>query len=61
MPYCERISGKCSFEQDSDPCRERTSSACACGIQASKLSCPVLGQYGRCHLSKSCEGCNRLK
>lgn len=61
MPYCEHIAGKCSFEQDSEPCRQRTSSACVCGIQASKLSCPVLRQYGRCRQSAECAGCNRLK
>jgi hypothetical protein len=36
MPYCKKIKGKCPFEFDSEPCRERTACGCACNVIAAK-------------------------
>jgi hypothetical protein len=27
----------------------------------SKLTCPILRQYGHCYQSEACKGCGRLK
>jgi hypothetical protein len=36
MPYCKKTKGKCPFEFDSEPCRERTACGCACNVIATK-------------------------
>ena len=59
MPYCQQITGKCSFEEGSAPCDERTSSGCAC--IPPRIHCPILRQNGHCGQSAECKGCNRLK